>query len=59
MRTGEHDWQVVLLVELHHGVGGVVRGVIHQDDVMLPPVPVPIVHHPDKVAEEELHDLGV
>ena len=59
MRTSEHDWQIMLLVELHHGVGCVVRGVVHQDDVMLSPVPVPIVHHPGEVAEKEFHDLGV
>ena len=56
MRTGEHDGQVMHLVELHHGVGSVVRRIVHQDDMMLPPVPISIIHHPDEITEEELHD---
>ena len=56
MRTGEHHWQVVLLIELHHGVGCMISGIVHQDDMMLTPVPILVIHHPDEVAEEELHD---
>ena len=38
MRTGEDEWYSQILVQLHHGVGGGVLGIVVDDDGVLTPV---------------------
>ena len=55
MWTCEHDGKVVLRVEVHHLRRGVVGRIVEKYDVVLPPVPILLVHHLDEAAEEHLH----
>ena len=55
----EHDGQIMLLVEFHHPLGSVIGSIVEQDNVMFPPISIPLIHDFDEAAKEELHDRRV
>jgi hypothetical protein len=55
MRPSEYDGQLVLAVESHHVLARVVRSIIQQQDGVVLPELVLLVHEPDEVGEEQLH----
>jgi hypothetical protein len=55
MWAREDDGQLVLSVEDHHLLACVVGCVVKQQDGVVLPELVLLVHEPDEVGEEELH----
>ena len=59
MRPREKNGDLVLLVEVHHLLAGVVWSPIGHEDVILSPVGILLVQHRDEVRVVELHGPAV